>query len=167
MRRLIGHELTHVYQQRGMISRELFNALKKDSLTARSSLVVITANSPFQRKAAAEELARMMSKRVYTVDLSPVSSKYIGETEKNLEQLFKRASSPGLVLFFDEADALFGKRTAVKDAHDRYANQKSNYLLKGIEHHKGLVILGTNHQSDLITTLSRTNKYILKFPPFT
>ncbi|MEK6477135.1 AAA family ATPase [Catalinimonas sp. 4WD22] len=166
MRRLIGHELTHVYQQRGETSRELLNALKKDSLTARSSLVVITGNSPFQRKTAAEELARKTAQQLYTVDLSPVSSKYIGETEKNLERIFKRASSLGWVLFFDEADALFGKRTAVKDSHDRYANQESNYLLKGIEYHRGLVILGTNPQSDLITTLRRTNQYVLKFPPF-
>ena len=83
-------------------------------------------------------------KPVYRIDLSMVVSKYIGDTEKNLEQLFARAEDKGWILFFDEADAIFGKRTSVRDAHDKYANQEVSYLLQRIEDYNGLVILATN-----------------------
>ena len=98
---------------------------------------------------AAGLLGKSVEMEVYRVDLSAVVSKYIGETEKNLSGLFDSARTRDWVLFFDEADALFGKRTAVKDAHDRYANQEVAYLLQRVEDHDGLVILATNLRANM------------------
>ena len=95
---------------------------------------------------AAELLARDAGSKVLTIDLSRVVSKYIGETEKNLDAVFKDAERAGAQLFFDEADALFGGRTDVNDDHDRYANQVINYLLQRIEAFAGVVILASNHR---------------------
>lgn len=89
----------------------------------------------------------MMAKNkqhLYRVDLAAVMSKYIGETEKNLDNIFDKAQNNNWILFFDEADALFGKRTGVKDAHDRYANQEVSYLMQRLEKHKGVVIVNCN-----------------------
>ncbi|WP_245632039.1 ATP-binding protein [Edaphobacter aggregans] len=95
-------------------------------------------------KAAAGAVAHELGRGLFRVDLSAVVSKYIGETEKNLERVFEAAEGQGAILFFDEADALFGKRTDVKDGHDRYANIEINYLLQRMERHAGLVIVATN-----------------------
>ena len=95
---------------------------------------------------AAEAVAHALRQDLYRVDLSAVVSKYIGETEKNLAAAFDEAERASAVLFFDEADSLFGKRTEVKDAHDRYANLEVNYLLQRIETFTGLVLLATNRQ---------------------
>jgi hypothetical protein len=93
---------------------------------------------------AAQVLGRELGRTVYRIDLSEVVSKYAGEVEKNLDRLLARAEGKNWILFFDEADALFGKRTRVADAHDRYANQEVSYLLQRIEAYDGLVILATN-----------------------
>jgi SpoVK/Ycf46/Vps4 family AAA+-type ATPase len=93
-----------------------------------------------------------------------VVSKYIGETEKNLELLFARAEDKEWILFFDEADALFGKRTNVRDAHDKYANQEVSYLLQRIEDYNGLVILATNMKNNIDEAFVRRFNSILKFP---
>jgi SpoVK/Ycf46/Vps4 family AAA+-type ATPase len=97
------------------------------------------------------------------VDLSMIESKYVGETEKNLEQLFAEAENKNWVLFFDEADALFGKRTEVKDAHDRYANMDTAYLLQKIEDHNGLVILATNRKQNIDAGFLRRLHYEVSF----
>ena len=89
-------------------------------------------------------LAARLQRDLYRVDLSILVNKYIGETEKNLEKIFLNAENKNWILFFDEADALFGKRTNVKDAHDKYANQEVSYLLQRIEKFEGLVILACN-----------------------
>ena len=94
-------------------------------------------------------LGKRLGCDVYRIALSAVVSKYIGETEKNLERLFERAENMSCILFFDEADALFGKRTNVSDAHDRYANQEVAYLLQRIEDYDGLVILASNFSSNI------------------
>lgn len=94
-------------------------------------------------------LGKYTCRDVYRIDLSTVVSKYIGETEKNLANLFSRANNKDWILFFDEADALFGKRTSVRDAHDKYANQEVSYLLQRLEHYNGLVILVTNIKSNI------------------
>ncbi len=86
---------------------------------------------------------------VYSVDLSVVVSKYVGETEKNLSILFEAARGRDWILFFDEADVLFGKRMAVKDSHDRYANQELSYLLQRVEEHDGLCILASNLRANI------------------
>ena len=98
---------------------------------------------------AAEVLANELRLNLYRIDLSAVVSKYIGETEKNLRRLFDAAEDGGAILFFDEADALFGKRSEVKDSHDRYANIEVNYLLQRMEAYGGLAILATNMKSAL------------------
>ncbi|HUP12400.1 MAG TPA: ATP-binding protein, partial [Niastella sp.] len=97
-------------------------------------------------------------------DLSMVVSKYIGETEKNLEMLFARAEDKGWILFFDEADAIFGKRTSVRDAHDKYANQEVSYLLQRIEDYNGLIILATNMKSNIDDAFMRRFNATLRFP---
>jgi len=105
-----------------------------------------------------------INREVYKIDLSMVVSKYIGETEKNLELLFARAEDKRWILFFDEADAIFGKRTNVKDAHDKYANQEVSYLLQRMEDYNGLVILATNMKNNIDDAFMRRFNSTLKFP---
>jgi hypothetical protein len=113
---------------------------------------------------AAEVLANDLQLNLYRIDLSAVVSKFIGETEKNLRKLFDAAERGGAILFFDEADALFGKRSEVKDSHDRYANIEVNYLLQRMEAFKGLAILATNMKSALDPAFMRRLRFILKLP---
>ena len=113
---------------------------------------------------AAEALAAALGLPMYRVDLSQVVNKYIGETEKNLAKIFDAAEASDSVLFFDEADALFGKRTAVKDAHDRFANIEISYLLERMERFKGLAILATNRRKDLDEAFTRRLRYLVEFP---
>lgn len=113
---------------------------------------------------AAEVLARELGLLLYRIDLSAVVSKYIGETEKNLRRLFDAADDGGAILFFDEADALFGRRSEVKDSHDRYANIEINYLLQRMESYRGLAILATNMKSALDTAFVRRLRFIVNFP---
>ena len=109
-------------------------------------------------------LGKRFQKDVYRIDLSTVVSKYIGETEKNLENIFERTSFMDCILFFDEADALFGKRTSVNEAHDRYANQEVSYLLQRIEDYEGLVILASNFKSNIDEAFLRRFQSIVHFP---
>ena len=113
---------------------------------------------------AAEVLARELDRDLYRVDLSRVASKYIGETEKNLNRVFESAEAARSVLLFDEADALFGKRTDVKDSHDRYANIEINYLLDRLEAYGGLAILATNSKSSVDDAFIRRLRYVVDFP---
>ena len=106
---------------------------------------LVVGRSKTARLAAARKQAASMGTRLRHVDLDRVVSKYIGETEKNLAVLFERAAARGWILFFDEADALFGKRTEVRDAHDRYANMEVNHLLERLAAYPGLVLLACNH----------------------
>jgi hypothetical protein len=108
-------------------------------------------------------LGNETGRNVYKIDLSMVVSKYIGETEKNLELLFARAEDKNWILFFDEADAIFGKRTNVRDAHDKYANQEVSYLLQRIEEYNGLVILATNMKNNIDDAFIRRFNDIVKF----
>ena len=109
-------------------------------------------------------LGNITGRPVYRIDLSMVVSKYIGETEKNLEQLFARAEDKGWILFFDEADAIFGKRTGIRDAHDKYANQEVSYLLQRIEDYNGLIIMATNMRSNIDESFIRRFNSMLRFP---
>jgi SpoVK/Ycf46/Vps4 family AAA+-type ATPase len=113
---------------------------------------------------AAEVIAQALALDLYVVDLARVTSKYIGETEKNLRRIFDAAEAGGAVLFFDEADALFGKRSEVKDSHDRYANAEISYLLQRMERYGGLAILATNLKSHLDTAFLRRLRMIVDFP---
>jgi ATP-dependent 26S proteasome regulatory subunit len=113
---------------------------------------------------AAEVIANDLKLDLYRVDLSAVVSKYIGETEKNLRKLFDAAEDGSAILFFDEADAVFGKRSEVKDSHDRYANIEINYLLQRMEAFRGLAILATNMKSALDQAFTRRLRFIINFP---
>ncbi|HIW33022.1 MAG TPA: AAA family ATPase [Candidatus Paenibacillus intestinavium] len=113
---------------------------------------------------AALVMAKAMQAELYRVDLTRIVSKYIGETEKNLAEIFDRAKLSGAILFFDEADAVFGKRSEVKDAHDKYANMETSYLLQKMEEYDGLTILATNFSQNLDDAFMRRIQYIIKFP---
>lgn len=114
---------------------------------------------------AAQVLARSLERELYRVDLSGVVNKYIGETEKRLKKVFDDCERSGVVLFFDEADALFGNRTQVKDAHDRFANIEVDYLLQRMEQFNGVAILATNRKNDVDTAFLRRLRFIVDFVP--
>jgi ATPase family associated with various cellular activities (AAA) len=109
-------------------------------------------------------LGKQFGMDVYRIDLSQVVSKFIGETEKNLETIFRKAESKNWILFFDEADALFGKRTSVSSAHDKYANQEVSYLLQRVEDYPGLLILASNFKSNLDDAFLRRFHSLIHFP---
>ncbi|WP_276358384.1 AAA family ATPase [Cohnella caldifontis] len=113
---------------------------------------------------AAEIMAADLGLELYRIDLSRIVSKYIGETEQRLSELFAEAEHSGAILFFDEGDALFGKRTEVKDAHDKYANMEAAYLLQRIEAYDGITILATNLLQNMDEALLRRMSYVVKFP---
>ncbi len=132
---------------------------------SEGGLAVLFAGPPGTGKTmAAEAIASELQLPLYRIDLSQVVNKYIGETEKNLRRLFDAADAADLILFFDEADALFGKRTEVKDAHDRYANLEISYLLERMERFKGLAILATNRRKDLDDAFLRRLRFLIEFP---
>ncbi|HME37161.1 MAG TPA: ATP-binding protein [Candidatus Sulfotelmatobacter sp.] len=112
---------------------------------------------------AAQVVARVLGRELYRVDLAGVVNKYIGETEKRLKQVFEACERSAVVLFFDEADALFGQRTQVKDAHDRYANIQIDYLLQRMEQFDGVAILATNRKNDLDPAFLRRLRFIVDF----
>jgi Pyruvate/2-oxoacid:ferredoxin oxidoreductase gamma subunit len=113
---------------------------------------------------AAEVLANWLHVDLYRIDLSQVVNKYIGETEKNLRRVFDAAEQAGACLLFDEADALFGRRSEVKDSHDRYANIEVGYLLQRMEAYRGLAILTTNTKESLDTAFQRRLRFVIDFP---
>jgi SpoVK/Ycf46/Vps4 family AAA+-type ATPase len=126
--------------------------------------VLFCGSSGTGKTMAAEALAQALDLPLYRIDLSQVVNKYIGETEKNLARIFDAAEESDSILFFDEADALFGKRTDVKDAHDRFANIEISYLLERMERFKGLAILATNRRKDLDEAFTRRLRYVVEFP---
>jgi SpoVK/Ycf46/Vps4 family AAA+-type ATPase len=152
--------------------RQAMNALTTvhyDWGTARAwnegGLSVLFGGPPGTGKTmAAEALAQVLELPMYRIDLSQVVNKYIGETEKNLKRIFDAAELADCILFFDEADALFGKRTEVKDAHDRFANIEISYLLERMERFKGLAILATNRKKDLDEAFMRRLRAVIEFP---
>jgi SpoVK/Ycf46/Vps4 family AAA+-type ATPase len=113
---------------------------------------------------AAEVLANELRLDLYRIDLSSLVSKYIGETEKNLRRVFDAAEDGGAILLFDEADALFGKRSEVRDSHDRYANIEVSYLLQRIEAYRGLAILTSNLKQAIDSAFLRRLRFIVHFP---
>jgi len=112
----------------------------------------------------AEVISRELGLDMYKIDLSTVVSKYIGETEKNLERIFKEAETSNAILFFDEADSLFGKRSEVRDSHDRYANIEIAYLLQRMEAYDGVTILATNLRANLDEAFTRRLQFAVDFP---
>jgi SpoVK/Ycf46/Vps4 family AAA+-type ATPase len=112
---------------------------------------------------SSEVLAKELQLDLYRIDLSSVVSKYIGETEKNLRRVFDAAESGATILLFDEADALFGKRSDVKDSHDRYANMEVAYLLQRMESYQGLAIMTTNLKDTIDTAFLRRIRFVVKY----
>lgn len=131
----------------------------------KSVRVLFTGKKRMGALVAAQTLACDLGKDLYRVDLSTVVSKYIGETEKNLKRVFAAAEKNGAVLFLDEADALFGKRTEVKDSHDRYANIEINCLLHRIEKYGGVAILAAGNRTKIDDALSRWFHFVIRVPP--
>jgi SpoVK/Ycf46/Vps4 family AAA+-type ATPase len=137
----------------------------KEKLSHGRGLSVLFSGSPGTGKTlAAEVMAGELQLDLYKIDLSGVVSKYIGETEKNLSRVFREAETSNAILFFDEADALFGKRTDVSDAHDRYANIETSYLLQKMEEYEGIVILATNLRKNMDEAFTRRIRFIVEFP---
>ena len=132
---------------------------------SEGGLAALFAGPPGTGKTmASEAIADALQLPMFRIDLSQVVNKYIGETEKNLKRLFDAADAADAILFFDEADALFGKRSEVKDAHDRYANLEVSYLLERMERFKGLAILATNRRKDLDEAFLRRLRFVIEFP---
>lgn len=134
------------------------------NLTDRGIVALFTGPSGTGKTMAAEVLARDLHLELYRIDLTRVVSKYIGETEKNLSRIFTDAAASRAILFFDEADALFGKRSEVKDSHDRYANIEVSYLLQRMEAYQGLAILTTNMKSAVDRAFQRRLRFTVNFP---
>jgi DNA polymerase III delta prime subunit len=137
---------------------------EKKLALGRGLNVLFSGPSGTGKTMAADIIASEFRLDMFKVDLSSLVSKYIGETEKNLNRIFREAASGNIVLFFDEADALFGKRSEVKDAHDRYANIEINYLLQKMEEHEGIVILATNLSKNLDEAFLRRMHFTVEFP---
>jgi hypothetical protein len=159
---LLLREITATIRERPLVLDEWGLGRK---LVASRGISMLFAGSPGTGKTlAAQVIARELGMDLYKIDLSSVVSKYIGETEKNLERIFSMASNSNALLFFDEADAIFGKRSEVKDAHDRYANIEVGYLLQRIETYEGVVILATNLRANLDDAFIRRLQFIVDFP---
>ena len=134
-------------------------------LVSSAGVTVLFSGPPGTGKTmAAEVIANELGLDLYKIDLSTVVSKYIGETEKNLEKIFYEAQSSNAILFFDEADAIFGKRSEVKDAHDRYANIEISYLLQRMEAYDGVTILATNLRANVDEAFTRRLQFAVDLP---
>ncbi|HSL57155.1 MAG TPA: ATP-binding protein [Acidimicrobiales bacterium] len=153
-------ELASRYRQRDVVYGDWgFRAVPSAGLVA-----LFSGPSGTGKTLTAEIIAGELGLDLYKLELSSVVSKYIGETEKHLEQLFDAAAAGNVVLFFDEADALFGKRSEVSDAHDRYANIETSYLLQRLESYDGFVVLATNFQKNIDNAFLRRIHVALEFP---
>jgi hypothetical protein len=155
------HQIAHQVGQRHTVYEQWGFAEKMNRGLGISAL--FAGDSGTGKTMAAEVIANDLQLNLYRIDLSAVVSKYIGETEKNLRRLFDAAEDGGAILFFDEADALFGKRSEVKDSHDRYANIEINYLLQRMEAYRGLAILATNMKGALDPAFMRRLRFIVNF----
>jgi SpoVK/Ycf46/Vps4 family AAA+-type ATPase len=155
-------ELVNMVQVRPLVLDEWGLGRK---LTAGQGVSALFSGPPGTGKTlAAQIMAHQLGIDLYRIDLSTMVSKYIGETEKNLERIFTDAAQSNAILFFDEADTIFGKRSEVKDAHDRYANIEVGYLLQRMESYSGISILATNLRANLDDAFTRRLQFIINFP---
>lgn len=160
--KLILKELSAQVKQRNKVYGKWgFNAKSSRGLGIS---VLFAGESGTGKTMASEVLANELQLDLYKIDLSKVVNKYIGETEKNLKKIFDAAEDGGAILLFDEADALFGKRSDVKDSHDRYSNIEVSYLLQRMEAYRGLAILTTNMKNALDKAFMRRIRFIINFP---
>lgn len=156
------HELTKQVRLRNQVYNDWGFAKKSERGLGISAL--FAGESGTGKTMAAEVIAHTLQLDLYKIDLSQVVNKYIGETEKNLKRIFDAAESGGCILLFDEADALFGKRSDVKDAHDRYSNIEVSYLLQRMEAYRGLAILTTNMKTAIDKAFLRRIRFVVQFP---
>ena len=133
---------------------------KKPKATS-AAVLILSGSTALRRRKSAEMLAETLKVDLFRVDVSAVVSQYIGETEKSLNAVFDKAEASGAILFFDEADALFGKRSEVKDVHDRYANAETAHFLQRIESHNGMVILTTNGKQPIEQAFSPRTQVVV------
>ena len=133
----------------------------KKSKATSAAVLVLSGSTALRRRKSAEMLAETLKVDLFRVDVSAVVSQYIGETEKSLNAVFDKAEASGAILFFDEADALFGKRSEVKDVHDRYANAETAHFLQRIESHNGMVILTTNGKQPIEQAFSPRTQVVV------
>ena len=136
-------------------------AKKSKATSVAVAVLVLSGSTALRRRKAAEMLAETLKVDLFRVDLSAVVSHYIGETEKNLNDVFDKAEASGAILFFDEVDVLFGKRSEVNDAHDRYANAETAHFLQRIESHNGMVILTTNGKQPIEQAFSPRTQVVV------
>jgi hypothetical protein len=155
-------ELASAVKHRHLVYNEWGFSRRNDTGTGIKAL--FAGPSGTGKTMTAAVLANELGFDLYRIDLSGIVSKYIGETEKNLDEIFRGARAGQAMLFFDEADALFGKRSEVKDAHDRYANIEVAYLLQKLEQHDGVVILATNLKRNIDDAFARRMHYVIEFP---
>lgn len=145
-----------VYEQWNMESRYAYG---------KGAAALFTGPPGTGKTMAAYCIANQLDMLLYKVDLSQVSDKYIGETEKHLKQIFEYAQKYNVVLFFDEADSIFSKRTEIKDSKDKHANTEVSFILQKIEEYDGVVLLATNHRSNIDEAFMRRMKYVIEFTP--
>jgi len=156
------HEFVNTVRQRPRVLDEWGIGRK---LASSRGVTILFAGPPGTGKTmAAEVIAGELGLDLYKIDLSTVISKYIGETEKNLERIFNEAETSNAILFFDEADSLFGKRSEVRDSHDRYANIEISYLLQRMEAYDGVTMLATNLRANLDEAFTRRLQFAVDFP---
>jgi len=141
-----------------------FNNIYRDFIPGKRAACLFCGENSTSKILAAELISKELKLKLYRIDLSAVVSQYIGETEKNLGHIFDRAKDSGYILFFDEADALFGKRTEVSDTHDRFANTETGYLLQKMDEYRGIAILATNQNHKLDDDFVSRMQFVVKFP---
>ncbi len=137
--------------------------MSADARRGGNNMALFVADDAGDALRAAEQLAISLGRELMVMDIAAVANRYIGETEKNLARLFERAARAEAVLFFDEADALFGKRSNVKDSHDRYANMEVSALLEAMQNHPGVVVLHSNMRSNLDAAFMRRLRHVIDF----
>lgn len=156
---------TEMFRQIAQATREsgVSSGRRKVASDSSGVVAVFSGSSGTGKTMAAEVIARELRTSLVRVNLNRVVSTYIGETEKNLSRVFDTARKKGAVLLFDEADALFGKRSEVKDSHDRYANIEVSAVVRKFEAYRGLVILSSNHAAEIDPAIMCRVKYLLEF----
>ncbi len=156
------HDIVEMMRYRPLVLEEW--GVGERLATTQGISALFAGESGTGKTLAAQVIAAELKLDLYRIDLSRVVSKYIGETEKNLDEIFSEAAGSNVVLFFDEADALFGKRSEVKDAHDRYANIETSFLLQRLETYQGLAILATNLRANMDDAFTRRLNFVTHFP---
>ena len=168
--RIVGREREVDMSDSAIRGRRTRVAVQKKATSARRTkrskatsvaVLVLSGSTALRRRKSAETLASSLDVDLFRVDLSAVVSQYIGETEKNLNDVFDKAETSGAILFFDEVDALFGARGTVNDAHDRFVNEETAHFLQRIESHSGIVILTTNGKQRIEQAFSPQAKVVV------